>query len=671
MSKSIEQSLFVATLFLLAWLVPLSSATAANEVFLSTDTAESEATYVVQFETTIKGHIDKIRVALPPGANAANARLGRLIIGDKVFQGNEDDQNDATLSLDLLDANTLIVNLRDERDVKPGTRILVELFNLHNPVEGIYSIDVTTLGKTASVIEVIPPIGYRTFGDITAVNTPMGSGLAGGATSGDVTLSLQSCPAGRVLKSLGSSWACAPDNDSNSGGTVTSVGTGAGLIGGPITTTGTISVATGGIGDAMIADWAVTNSKLAPSSVDSSKIVDGSIGSADVNTAEIQRRVTGACVGGSAIQIVNQTGTVSCRSFGSGTVTFVGANTPLTVTNPTTTPTISLPDVKIDGLGTAIGVSALLNNTTGNNNTAIGGNALLFNTAGSNNTAGGVNVLLFNTTGNENTASGVDALRSNTAGNENTATGVAALFFNLTGNQNTASGHQALFSNTTGNENIASGVEALLFNTTGSSNTGSGFNALRLNTTGNENTASGANALRSNTEGSGNTAIGSGADVFMGILTNATAIGANAIVDASNKIRLGDGAVTVVEGAPYSVVSDKTKKENFKLVDGEEVLRKIGRFGLTSWNYIGQDAKQFRHYGPMAQDFFAAFGNDGVGTIGTPTTISSTDMAGILMIAVQTLEKRTVELQAENADLKARLERLEKLMLAKEALAQR
>ena len=73
----------------------------------------------------------------------------------------------------------------------------------------------------------------------------------------------------------------------------------------------------------------------------------------------------------------------------------------------------------------------------------------------------------------------------------------------------------------------------------------------------------------------------------------------------------------------------------------------------------------------MAQDFFAAFGNDGVGTIGTPTTISSTDMAGILMIAVQTLEKRTVELQAENADLKARLERLEKLMLAKEALAQR
>lgn len=32
------------------------------------------------------------------------------------------------------------------------------------------------------------------------------------------------------------------------------------------------------------------------------------------------------------------------------------------------------------------------------------------------------------------------------------------------------------------------------------------------------------------------------------------------------------------------------------------------------------------------------------------------------MIAVQALEKRTVELQAENAELKARLEKLERLI---------
>ena len=165
------------------------------------------------------------------------------------------------------------------------------------------------------------------------------------------------------------------------------------------------------------------------------------------------------------------------------------------------------------------------------------------------------------------------------------------------------------------------------------------------------------------------------ADVYVpfgGNLENATAIGANAVVDASNKIRLGNTAGSVIEGqVAYTFTSDKTQKENFKPVDGEEVLKKIENLNLTSWNYIGHDPKQFRHYGPMAQDFFAAFGNDGVGTIGTPTTINSGDMAGILMIAVQALEKQNREMKTENGDLKARLERLEKLMLAKEALAQR
>jgi hypothetical protein len=51
----------------------------------------------------------------------------------------------------------------------------------------------------------------------------------------------------------------------------------------------------------------------------------------------------------------------------------------------------------------------------------------------------------------------------------------------------------------------------------------------------------------------------------------------------------------------------------------------------------------------MAQDFFGAFGHDGVGQIGTDTTINSGDLAGILMIAVQALEKRTAELKQKEA----------------------
>src|SRR5262245_55687498 len=65
----------------------------------------------------------------------------------------------------------------------------------------------------------------------------------------------------------------------------------------------------------------------------------------------------------------------------------------------------------------------------------------------------------------------------------------------------------------------------------------------------------------------------------------------------------------------------------------------------------------------MAQDFYAAFGNDGVGQIGSETTINSGDMAGILMIAVQALEKRTAELKHTKAQLAAMAARLEALEL--------
>ncbi len=140
------------------------------------------------------------------------------------------------------------------------------------------------------------------------------------------------------------------------------------------------------------------------------------------------------------------------------------------------------------------------------------------------------------------------------------------------------------------------------------------------------------------------------------------------MANASNKIRLGDNNVTVIEGqVPYTFTSDRNKKENFQPIEGEEVLTRIRGLSLTSWNYIGQDSKQFRHYGPMAQDFFAAFGRDAYGAIGTPTTITSGDLDGILMVAAQALERRTAEqekeiaaLRGENADIGARLAALER-----------
>lgn len=256
--------------------------------------------------------------------------------------------------------------------------------------------------------------------------------------------------------------------------------------------------------------------------------------------------------------------------------------------------------------------------------------------------------------------SGNHALVSNSTGNFNTASGVDALFGNTTGNFNTAIGRNALQSNTTGEGNTASGAGALRNNTTGFDNTAGGMRALYSNTTGERNTASGDHALQSNTIGGRNTAIGWLADVSSGDLTNATAIGATAVVDASNKIRLGNSAVAVIEGpVAYTFTSDRNQKENFQPVDGDAVLRKLRELNLTSWNYKGNNPLQFRHYGPVAQDFFEAFGHDGVGTSGTPTTINSGDMAGILMIAVQALEKQNQELTATIQNLTLRLETVE------------
>ncbi len=113
----------------------------------------------------------------------------------------------------------------------------------------------------------------------------------------------------------------------------------------------------------------------------------------------------------------------------------------------------------------------------------------------------------------------------------------------------------------------------------------------------------------------------------------------------------------------WSTMSSKILKENFVPVDGKQVLAKIMEFDLTSWNYKGQDKTKLRHYGPMAEDFYEAFGNDGVGTIGNDDSINQADFDGINMIAIQALAKENIELAKKNAELNARIERLEKLIL--------
>lgn len=130
------------------------------------------------------------------------------------------------------------------------------------------------------------------------------------------------------------------------------------------------------------------------------------------------------------------------------------------------------------------------------------------------------------------------------------------------------------------------------------------------------------------------------------------------------------GVVLLPDGNSWSAISDARLKENFLPVDGESILNKIAAMPLVTWNYKGQDVKTFRHYGPMAQDFYNAFGHDDLGEIGCDTLINQHDFLGVNLIAIQALEKRTNNLQKENElltqknkTLEARLERLEKLLV--------
>jgi uncharacterized small protein (DUF1192 family) len=173
-------------------------------------------------------------------------------------------------------------------------------------------------------------------------------------------------------------------------------------------------------------------------------------------------------------------------------------------------------------------------------NTFVGGEAgnLAMTGTDQQNTAIGYRALYSNTAGYYNTASGANTLYSNSTGNGNTASGPYALYANSTGSYNIAVGSQALRYNTTTSENTAVGFRALRDNT-GGSNSAVGFQALEFNTTGEDNTAIGTGSGYTNTTGSSNTFVGAMAHSSSGGLTNATAIGSNAVVSQSNSLILG------------------------------------------------------------------------------------------------------------------------------------
>jgi Chaperone of endosialidase len=121
-----------------------------------------------------------------------------------------------------------------------------------------------------------------------------------------------------------------------------------------------------------------------------------------------------------------------------------------------------------------------------------------------------------------------------------------------------------------GSSNTGIGAEALYANINGSYNTAIGSYSLEDNIIGSYNVAiGGANfpmlTLGHNNSGNYNTAIGVGADVSVDGINNATALGAGAIVTASNMVQIGSSSVTMIQGqVPFTTPSDGRFKFNIR-----------------------------------------------------------------------------------------------------------
>jgi hypothetical protein len=112
---------------------------------------------------------------------------------------------------------------------------------------------------------------------------------------------------------------------------------------------------------------------------------------------------------------------------------------------------------------------------------------------------------------------------------------------------------------------------------------------------------------------------------------------------------LTSGVELAAGGSGWLAISDRNRKEHFRAVDGEDVLARLRRVPVTTWNYRSQ-ADAIRHMGPMAQDFHREFG------LGEDSlAINTVDMDGVTLAAVQALEARTREQDARIAELEARL----------------
>jgi hypothetical protein len=98
-------------------------------------------------------------------------------------------------------------------------------------------------------------------------------------------------------------------------------------------------------------------------------------------------------------------------------------------------------------------------------------------------------------------------------------------------------------------------------------------------------------------------------------------------------------------------------KKNRAPVDGREILEKLAALPIDRWNYVWEEDAAPPHLGPMAQDFKRAFypGTD-------DKTITTLEFDGVALAAIQGLNRKLEDKDAELEALRRELEELKRLV---------
>jgi hypothetical protein len=219
---------------------------------------------------------------------------------------------------------------------------------------------------------------------------------------------------------------------------------------------------------------------------------------------------------------------------------------------------------------------------------------------------------------------------------------------------NTASGNYSAAGG--GFHNTASGISSAVAG--GFANAASGFASFAAGTQANatqdgsfvwgDNTFSDLTAPAANTF-----TVRASGGIWLGT-TSSPSITAGHFIDTSTGGYLSSAGV-------WTDASDRALKHDFRPLDKRSVLEQVARMPITSWSYKAEQPS-IRHIGPMAQDFYSAFGlgldDKHIGTI---------DEGGVALAAIQGLYRQNLALQrqnraqdAQNRELRARLTKHER-----------